>query len=778
MQIITDYLGQEISRKLAAQELLKFKTISETATYATAIIDSEGKIMYSNRTMCTMHGYSPDELIGYNISALAHSDAAPQAKAMWQHLTNTGSIATTEMWHAKKDGTLLPILINAGSLYDHVKNTACYSITIVDISPIKELERIIWESETRFRTLASLAPAGIFLTDSNGTIQYHNERLSEIMRITPNDIHYDIISAMIYPDDRENVIKNRDEAIADKSEWSGAYRMNFPNGDLIWIYEIAKPLSDDKRFFHGYIGILLDISETKNAEEALRKSEERFRTLVENAPDAIIVETDGKIVYLNSAALSLLDTKNQAELLETYLIDSVRADYHPIISSYQQILDNNRRSIPLTEAVFLTANGMQVNVELSAVPFIYGDSPGSLFFVRDITRRRTTEDRLEWESLINHAFALLSEQIITQDISIHDLAFIILKYARLLTDSEIGYVSEIDHITGENKCHCVDGRNDETCGKDLEPNKFHMNIEPDGSYSHLWGFSLNAREGFFSNDPSSHKASAGLSNSHMHIKAFLSMPAIFANELLGQIFLANPRRPYNNDHLGIIKRLAELYAIAIHRIRTEDHLRMSLSEKELLLKEVHHRVKNNMQVIVSMLSLQQMKIEDATFKKVFLDSQNRIYTMALIHEKLYRSMDFAHIDIGQYITDLSHHLYDAYNADPAQLKLDIHAADIKLSIDVALPLAQIVNELLSNSLKHAFPNNMRGEISIHLSLKEGDEYQLAVHDNGVGIPDDYEDRKTRSLGMEIVQALVKQLEGSLRLDRNCGTSFIISFRIR
>jgi PAS domain S-box-containing protein len=207
----------------------------------------------------------------------------------------------------------------------------------------------------------------------------------------------------------------------------------------------------------------------------------------------------------------------------------------------------------------------------------------------------------------------------------------------------------------------------------------------------------------------------------------------------------------------------------------EDQIKKSLNEKELLLKEIHHRVKNNLMVISSLLSLQSRYIKDEASKSIFKESQNRARSMALIHELLYRSKDLKRINFGDYIRTLTNELFRMYVSDPSIIKLNMNVEEIMLDINTAIPLGLIVNELVSNSMKHAFPAGISGEIEIDFKSDNGN-YYLVVADNGVGFPKDWNFKDSDTLGLRIVNSLTEQIDGVIKLDRTNGTKFSIEFR--
>lgn len=235
------------------------------------------------------------------------------------------------------------------------------------------------------------------------------------------------------------------------------------------------------------------------------------------------------------------------------------------------------------------------------------------------------------------------------------------------------------------------------------------------------------------------------------------------------------------EHL-VDERTAELAMANSHlqieiaeRRHAEELVKASLAEKEVLLKEVHHRVKNNLQIISTLLELQTESIHDDQALKSFRDSQDRLKAMALIHERLYQSRDLASIDFAEYVNNLAGFLFHSYVQDPEQISLRIDVGDAVLDIDEAIPCGLIINELMTNCLKHAFPEGRKGEIAIVCHVGSNGQVALEVADTGIGLPAGLDLRTAGSLGLQIVEMLVRQLRGSVEM-RNCnGASFLISF---
>ncbi len=221
------------------------------------------------------------------------------------------------------------------------------------------------------------------------------------------------------------------------------------------------------------------------------------------------------------------------------------------------------------------------------------------------------------------------------------------------------------------------------------------------------------------------------------------------------------------------KLLARSLNFAIERKQTEEGLKSSINEKDILLKETHHRVKNNMQVIHSLLNLQTHFTKNKEAVDVLKDSQSRVKSLGIIHEKLYKSSDRSRIDFNEYVQSLTTDLLTSYSANERITPL-IEIDDVKLTMDTAVLCGLIVNELISNSLKHAFPNNGHGEIQISLKLI-GNRYVLVVNDDGIGFPDELDFKNTESLGLQLVNNITGQLDGEIEIDNSIGTNVTIKF---
>lgn len=219
---------------------------------------------------------------------------------------------------------------------------------------------------------------------------------------------------------------------------------------------------------------------------------------------------------------------------------------------------------------------------------------------------------------------------------------------------------------------------------------------------------------------------------------------------------------------GIVRDITE-------RKLAEEKIKASLEEKEVMLREIHHRVKNNMQIMSSLLRLQSGKIKDKKTLEIFKTSQSRIRSMAFIHESLYKSEDLARINFSDYTSRVTTHLFSTYGARTALINYKVEVKDVFLDINTAIPCGLIINELVTNSLKHAFPDDRRGEMLVKMRADKRGKHTLIVKDTGIGFPEELDFRETETLGMQLVTDLVIQIGGSIKLNREGGTAFTIVF---
>jgi len=277
----------------------------------------------------------------------------------------------------------------------------------------------------------------------------------------------------------------------------------------------------------------------------------------------------------------------------------------------------------------------------------------------------------------------------------------------------------------------------------------------------------------------------------MGVKSFICCPIICVDDAIGVLAVDNvkTKRTLLQSDIDLLMALSPEIGISIQNamvtdmkekqfnelLEVEEKIRASLKEKEVLLKEIHHRVKNNLQIVSSLLYMQAAKTEHPGAVSALKESRARIKSMALIHERLYQSPNLASVDMGAYTRNLVSDLQHAYRSEEHSVRLTVKIDDIPLGITEAIPCGLIINELVSNALKHAFPKGKEGEITIELQKRDTNRFVLTISDSGSGFPENIDPRNSPSLGLTLVNSLVEQLGGTIELDRREGTTFTITF---
>jgi len=270
------------------------------------------------------------------------------------------------------------------------------------------------------------------------------------------------------------------------------------------------------------------------------------------------------------------------------------------------------------------------------------------------------------------------------------------------------------------------------------------------------------------------------------VRAFVHLPVHHSEDTRGLLrFEAPMPRSWSGNEIINMTEASQFLSVTIKnafidrsRTETERRTSASLREKETLLKEIHHRVKNNLQVVHSLLNLQSDQLNDSRAIEIFGMTQNRINSMALIHDQLYHSDELAWIDFEQYAETLVSSIVHSYATGEQAVETVMEIGDVRLDLDTAIPCGLIVNELVSNAFKYAFSADRPGKITVGMKQNGDGKGVLRIADNGVGIPEELDITDTESMGMQLVHIFTEQLEGEIALERNGGTSFTITFPLQ
>ncbi len=733
-----------------------------------------GEYIDVNNEFLALTGYSRDEVIGRTSEELNIWLNTEQNRLVHDELAAGRLVHDRQVEFRTKEGRILSVLYSAVAATIH--GMPCLIKSVINITDRMESEAALRESEEKFAKAFINAPVLMSISDiENGTMIDVNERFLEQSGFTREEAlgRSTIDLGWVRAADRDRYReKVKRDGIASGMELTvypkgGGSRQVIYSGESIIIGGETRLLS-----------IAVDITELKQAEEALQLQKDLAQMYLDIAGVMFVaIGADHKVILVNRKGCEILGYPGEqivgSNWFDMAVPETIREDVRNV---FNQMMRGEVQNVEYYENTVLTASGKErlIAWHNTLLKNSSGAITGTLSSGEDITERKKSEEDLHNQLALNMALAGISGSVISRSFTISETAYMVMEYARLLSDSGHGFVSEIDPDTGDNICHTMSNMMD-TCPVVNTEKKIIFKKGADGRYPGLWGHALNTRREFFTNDPASHPASRGLPEGHVGITRFLSVPVLYGDTLVGQIALANSKRDYTGDDLKIARRFASIYAMAIVRIRDETMLMRSLEEKTVLIKELHHRVKNNMQVVSSLISLQALKIDNEKYRDLFMESSNRIQAMALVHEKMYHSGDMARVDFSRYASEIAERLLYSFSLEQGQVALDFDVRDIFLGIDEAIPCGIIINELVTNAFKHAFRDGRRGRLSISFVKLDDGRRRLVVHDDGPGIPGDIMDSAEKSLGMQIVTALTRQLDGTISMSGADGTRVELLF---
>lgn len=538
---------------------------------------------------------------------------------------------------------------------------------------------------------------------------------SEMINLDPSDLY-------AYKHDFSRIA----EHIEKYGEFVGEVKNITKKGREFTSYLSATYIKDSNGKVIGMMGISRDITDLQNAEKQLLKSEKKYKELFDNLSDAIIVlDKNNDFEDYNNAAIDLFEL----DPLKKYNIE----DFLP--KDTRKRVDIKRKELRREGKVsnfeinIITANGNDKVVEISSKAFFKdGNYNGSRDIIRDVSERRKYQI-----DLTNKQYQLQSVFENSSNFLIWSLSenFELLSINKELKDL-IRYSFKRDIDIGSN---------------------FIDAIQP-GVKPHLIDKTIEYYQ----------KAVDGTSQ---EFEAPLITP--FGEEIWIETFLSPIKVVGKNKY-----DLACLAIDITDKKKAEKELLESLKEKEILLKEVHHRVKNNLQVISSILNLQSSYVKDENTLTILRESQNRIKSMSFIHESLYQNKDFSNVNFSAYLKKLVKNLVQSYQLENNNILLNLDLQSISLNLDQSIPCGLIVNELVSNAIKYAYPLNVKGLLSIE--LKEVNSIiSVIVADNGVGLPEGFSIQETQTLGLQLVDSLVHQLDAELKVDVKKGTKYTITF---
>jgi PAS domain S-box-containing protein len=607
-------------------------------------------------------------------------------------------------------------------------------VRITDITARKRAETeqqcikaALSKSEEQLRLTLEFNHIGLWDWDIATDKLIWNDKHFRLLGLNPeiSKANYQLWRNGVHPDDIGQVEQIISQALKQHTNYEAEYRVIYPNGEIHWLAAKGQGIYNAADQPIRMLGIVIDISERKQAQQALQEKETFLRSIYDGVAQPIfvvdVVNDNFRYVGLNHAHEEMtglrsdeLQSKTPEQVFSPAIAVALRQHYQDCVTARETITYEECLPLKGQETWWITSL-TPLKDENSHVYRIVGTS-------LNITEQKHAQKMLEMQAVITRNMA--------EGICLVRTTDGIFAYTNPKFDQMFGY--EPGELIGRN-VSLVNYKDENTTPEEVTQ-QITSTILQQGEASYEIHNLKKDGTGFWCQATAS----------------------VFDHPEYGTVLVA-----VQQD-------------ITEHKL-AEEKIKTSLKEKEVLLKEIHHRVKNNLGIVSSLLQMQCRRTQDPQATAILRDSQNRIASIALVHEKLYRSSDLANIHFAQYIPDLTTHLFDSYNVSSNYIKLNIQVDNTSLDIETAIPCGLIINELVSNALKYAFPDNRTGEIQVSLHQLNEYEFVLSIRDNGIGLPADFDRKKVKTLGLTLIQGLVKQLSGSIEINSHQGTEFKIQF---
>lgn len=714
--------------------------------------DIEGNILSCNQAFADIFGYDhAKDMIGINTAELYKQPEL--RKDFIKTLRAQKSLKNFEIQAVKRDGTMAICLENC-YLERLPSGNETISGTVIDFTEKKKIELALKEREAWFSSLANVSNEGVVFELNDIIVVCNNQFANMFGFELSSDMIGKRLSSFISSPDLNKIKANLQIAVGNKTE--------------IRLYPNEKPLSlEITGSYIGYKGertfalVVSNITERKKAELALERGVVRFRNLLENLPNGVIILTDGRIKYLNHAACALLGAIDEDEVYDEPFLNFISPTNKPQV---EMDLNDVRQGLEVdyTELKMVSLNNDLSDVGVKFILTVYENKPSIQVTLSNLHDRNRLADEQMRMRLVEELNTVLKQEIEQhkstqkqleekQQESTEQRA----KLEAIFNSTENLMMLTLDkegNITANNRN--FKNWSEEVLGKSVAIGKNVISFIEDYLDPDLYQGQMKVFQSGFKGKPQ---------------QTELPIKDKNGNTLWLQVFL-------NPVYVG--NAFNELSCLAYdntERKEFEKSVRQSLKEKEVLLKEVHHRVKNNLQIISSMLNLQSDHVSDQATLDVLRESQQRINSMSLIHETIYRNSDFSAIDFTDYISAIASNLVQSYRNPQTQVELIADFDKVLLGLDQSIPCGLIVNELVSNAMKYAFKGKKKGRLCIEVKEKRGNKIELVVKDDGIGLPESWDSKKSGSLGLTLVNALTEQLDGTMVTKSAKGTTHTLSF---
>ncbi|HIK10553.1 MAG TPA: PAS domain S-box protein [Oscillatoriaceae cyanobacterium M33_DOE_052] len=816
-------MDRDVTERHRVEEILRLqqRALAECSNgiVITDARQGDNPIIYVNKAFERMTGYTAAEAIGHNSRFLEGKERGQPSLGELRAAISEGRECSVILRNYRKDGTLFWNQLSISPIYDSQGNLTHFLGVQNDITQMKQAEDALRLSQEKLSHLLASSPAVIYSgkADGNWAATFMSEN---VLGMTGYEAQSFLADAgfwfsHIHPEDAPTVAAEISHLL-ERGSHNIEYRWQHQNGTYIWIRDEMRLVRDYQGNVLEIVGYWADISDRKEAEAALAEARNQLQAVLDAVPGFVSwIGADLRYLGANRQLAAALNVPQEEFVGQHIGFAGNNSDFADFIGAFFQSSETQ-----VTGEVPVVIGGELCHYLLVAQKYRQGAAAVSVGI--DITDRVRAEIFLQQQAERERLIGAMQARI-RQSLDLDEILRTTVAQVREFLNSRtisIGAISDFPERGMADDLHSL--------GSEVH-RAFIYSFWAEGGGAvvtealapgemSLLGYTFPDE---ICNDNTAERYRQGLVNAvadtataplvpslqefcqQYGVRAFLVVPVLHQGSLWG-LLIAQSRQPrqwqdwtidslrYLVEQVGIAIQQAELYRQVQtelgERQRAEVVALASLREKEVLLKEIHHRVKNNLQVISSLLKMQSRYLQDPHLLDMFQDSQNRIRSMALIHEKLYQSPDLARIDLGDYLRQLTSHLLRSYSAlgeprggeEPRgggqpQIRIELNVPAIFLSIDVATPCGLIVCELVSNALKYAFPEGGGGEILVAVSRNDADELILRVADTGVGLPPDMDWNQTASLGLRLVRTLATQLGADVTCNTNSGTVFELKF---
>jgi hypothetical protein len=654
-----------------------------------------------------------------------------------------------------------------------------------DITARKQAEAALQKSEEKFRNLFDDAPIAISLASVRDYRMIKvNEAHRQMLGYTDAELTTMTFTELTHPEDLQADVEQVKQLVwGNISRFGSEKRLIKKNGELMWANLTMTLIRDGEGIPLYSMAAIEDISYRKRAEMELQQLKERLQFLLASNPAVIFTAAPRGAfctTYMSDNVKAIVGYDPQEMLADSKFLSS-RIHPEDLPEFIVKFSDLSEGKNCICEYRFLHRDGLYrwLRTELKLLVDSRGLAIEIIGYAADISNSKYAEIALQQQCERERLVEAIARRV-RQSLQLEEiLNTTVAELQQVLLADRVLVYQLLPNSGGRVIAEAVA----EGCSP-LVDRCFGEEVFPAQSYQlYLQGRICAISE---LDDPSVTPCVVEFMK-QIQVRAKLVVPIIQHSQLWGLLIAHQCDRPreWLEWEINLFQQLVNQLAIAIQqsllyqqlqaelseRKQAEANLKNSLKEKEILLKEIHHRVKNNLCVVASLLELQSHTVADPQLAKMFEESQNRLYSMALIHEKLYRSINLAQINFGEYLEDLVSNLFQSYNISDNRIQLQVLAEPIYLNVETATPCGLIANELVSNSLKHAFPDGTTGTVSVECYQTGDREIHLFIKDNGIGFPQNIDFRKTNSMGFQVVCTLTDQLEGSIELSRQTGTAF-------